>query len=125
MSRFGSGGDYDGGATVPDEGATRIGEVLAAMFRVVEQREQNDQREQPASVEQLPSAPAVAPLLRIRFNPRWDARQITRFQESMKGNGGYCLCQPRSPDTVCTCRSFMEQTEPGLCHCGAFEKFRA
>lgn len=38
-------------------------------------------------------------------------------------NDGYCPCAVfRTPDTKCMCKEFREQTEPGLCHCGRFEK---
>ena len=36
---------------------------------------------------------------------------------------GYCPCAlVRTPDTKCICKEFYEQTEPGECHCGRFEK---
>lgn len=36
----------------------------------------------------------------------------------------YCPCSlERTDDTVCPCKNFREQTEPGFCHCGKFEKY--
>ena len=38
-------------------------------------------------------------------------------------NEGYCPCAvQKTPDTRCMCKEFREQTTPGLCHCGRFEK---
>ena len=40
-------------------------------------------------------------------------------------NDGYCPCAVfKTPDTKCMCKEFREQTVPGLCHCGRFEKVR-
>lgn len=37
---------------------------------------------------------------------------------------GYCPCAVlETPDTKCMCKEFRDQKEPGLCHCGRFEKF--
>ena len=38
-------------------------------------------------------------------------------------NDGYCPCAVvKTPDTRCVCKEFREQTTPGLCHCGRYEK---
>lgn len=38
-------------------------------------------------------------------------------------NDGYCPCAVfKNEDTKCMCKEFKEQEEPGLCHCGRFEK---
>lgn len=38
-------------------------------------------------------------------------------------NDGYCPCAVfKNPDTKCMCKEFREQKEPGLCHCGRYEK---
>ena len=40
-------------------------------------------------------------------------------------NNGYCPCAVRRiPETKCMCKEFREQKEPGLCHCGRFEKIK-
>jgi hypothetical protein len=40
-------------------------------------------------------------------------------------NDGYCPCAVhKTPDTKCICTEFLNQTEPGLCHCGRYEKVR-
>lgn len=37
--------------------------------------------------------------------------------------GGYCPCEIyQNEDTLCPCKNFREQTEPGECHCGRYEK---
>lgn len=44
-------------------------------------------------------------------------------QEAIDVNHGYCPCAiERSKDTLCPCKDFREQTEPGECHCGRYEK---
>lgn len=41
----------------------------------------------------------------------------------VKANNGYCPCAViKNEDTKCICKEFREQTEPGLCHCGRYEK---
>ena len=41
-------------------------------------------------------------------------------------NEGYCPCAViKNQDTKCVCKQFREQTVPGLCHCGRYEKVRA
>ena len=38
-------------------------------------------------------------------------------------NEGYCPCAIlKTADTRCICKEFREQTTPGLCHCGRYEK---
>ena len=38
-------------------------------------------------------------------------------------NDGYCPCAViQNEDTLCPCKDFREQEEPGLCLCGRFEK---
>ena len=38
-------------------------------------------------------------------------------------NDGYCPCAVfKNPDTKCICKEFREQEEPGICHCGRYEK---
>ena len=45
------------------------------------------------------------------------------FGKVVLENSGYCPCMvDRTPDTLCMCREFREQDEPGACHCGRFEK---
>ena len=45
------------------------------------------------------------------------------IRESVKANAGYCPCAIwLNKDTKCMCKDFREQTEPGECHCGRFEK---
>jgi hypothetical protein len=45
------------------------------------------------------------------------------FKAAVDANDGYCPCLiDRNADTKCMCKDFREQTEPGPCHCGRFEK---
>jgi hypothetical protein len=45
------------------------------------------------------------------------------IRENVAANNGYCPCAIwQNPDTKCMCKEFREQNEPGLCHCGRFEK---
>ena len=38
-------------------------------------------------------------------------------------NDGYCPCAVvKTQDTRCVCKEFREQSKPGLCHCGRYEK---
>lgn len=60
-------------------------------------------------------AEALARLEIVEVNPD--------FKEAVDANDGYCPCLiDRSEDTKCPCKDFREQTEPGSCHCGRFEK---
>lgn len=41
----------------------------------------------------------------------------------VNANDGYCPCAVlKTEDTKCMCKEFREQTKPGLCHCGRYEK---
>jgi hypothetical protein len=41
----------------------------------------------------------------------------------VKQNDGYCPCAvDKTPDTKCMCKEFRDQKEPGICHCGRYEK---
>ena len=43
--------------------------------------------------------------------------------KDVAANDGYCPCAvQRTPDTKCICKEFREQEEPGICHCGRYEK---
>lgn len=45
------------------------------------------------------------------------------FQEAVEANDGYCPCLiEQSDDTLCPCKEFREQTEPGECRCGRYAK---
>lgn len=44
------------------------------------------------------------------------------FKEYVDANDGYCPCAPRSEDTICICKEFRDQQEPGECHCGRYAK---
>ena len=45
-------------------------------------------------------------------------------RELVKQNKGYCPCAvEKNDDTECMCKDFREQTTPGLCHCGLYEKY--
>lgn len=119
---FGSGHDYDQAKLGPDGVAStiaRINSVLHGPLPAVP-----GGLEPKAAGADAPVGPEVAAgMLHIRFNPEWDAAHIARFQAALKENGGHCVCQPKSKDTMCMCRSFLEQANPGFCRCGAFEKY--
>ena len=45
------------------------------------------------------------------------------FRKLVEANDGYCPCLvQKNADTKCMCKDFREQTTPGLCHCGRFER---
>lgn len=109
---FGSGHDYDRATKAPDGAPLVIAKMSSVLSGKVE-----------VTPVAAPSPVNTNTSLHIRFNPTWDAMHIVRFQEAMKTTGGHCLCQAKSPDTMCMCKAFLEQGVPGLCRCGAFEKF--
>lgn len=44
-------------------------------------------------------------------------------QELIDANNGYCPCAIyQNEDTICPCKEFRDQTKPGECHCGRYEK---
>ena len=48
---------------------------------------------------------------------------VRQVSTMLKNNDGYCPCRiEHNPDTKCMCKQFREQTEPGTCHCGLYEK---
>ena len=47
------------------------------------------------------------------------------IRANVEASNGYCPCAIlQNADTKCMCKDFREQTEPGQCHCGRFEKVR-
>lgn len=59
--------------------------------------------------------------MKTKLNP--DTEFVQQIRAALKANDGFCPCRlERTPDTKCPCREFREQTEPGYCHCGLFEK---
>lgn len=45
------------------------------------------------------------------------------YRANVETSNGYCPCAIwQTPDTKCMCKVFREQTEPGECYCGRFEK---
>ena len=45
------------------------------------------------------------------------------MRQQVEACNGYCPCAIwQTPDTKCMCKDFREQTEPGECHFGRFEK---
>ena len=51
--------------------------------------------------------------------------EIDRLIEENQQKYGkrYCPCSiVRNDDTVCICKEFLEQEEPGECHCGKYVK---
>ena len=57
----------------------------------------------------------------IRFTTDEDVKEVVL--RALKNNQGYCPCRlEKTPDTKCMCKEFREQEEPGLCHCGLYER---
>ena len=121
---FGSGHDYDKAKLGPEGTTAAIARMKTALAGQPAAPAQAAAR-QPAPRQSAPAAHPVKvnTVLHIRFNQEWDAAHIARFQAALKENGGHCACQPKSPDTMCMCKAFLEQDKPGKCHCGAFEKY--
>lgn len=47
----------------------------------------------------------------------------SEFKTLVEENDGYCPCAVfKNEDTKCPCKGFLEQTEPGPCCCGRYEK---
>lgn len=45
------------------------------------------------------------------------------IKDFVDANDGYCPCAViQNEDTLCPCKDFREQKEPGLCLCGRYEK---
>lgn len=48
---------------------------------------------------------------------------VATIKQKLKDNQGHCPCRlTKTKDTLCPCREFREQTEPGECHCGIYYK---
>ena len=108
---FGSGHDYDRRKAAPEGTPLAIGK-LDALLRGV------------APSAPRPSTRGVS--LRIRLNPEWDMQRLGRFTSALALNEGHCVCRPdKTADTLCMCADFARQDRPGLCRCGAFEKYIA
>ena len=52
-----------------------------------------------------------------------DKDHVAMIREALKNNEGYCPCRlTKDEDSKCMCREFREQSTPGFCHCGLYEK---
>jgi len=119
---FGSGHDYDRGKLGLDGTTSAVGKIKGLLSgKIANPTPVAGLAGQLARI--VPSPVKVNTALHIRFNTEWDAAHIARFQAALKENGGHCACQPKSSDTMCMCKAFLEQDKPGWCHCGAFEKY--
>ena len=50
-----------------------------------------------------------------------DAALVASIRQKIKDNDGYCPCKiEKIPENKCMCMDFINQTEPGECHCGLF-----
>lgn len=59
--------------------------------------------------------------MRIRVNS--NEKIVEDIRKRLKANNGYCPCRlVKNEDTRCMCKDFLEQTEPGECHCGLYIK---
>ena len=59
--------------------------------------------------------------MKIVKNPNTEV--YNKVSEALKDNDGYCPCVLiKNADTKCICKSFIEQQEPGECHCGRYVK---
>lgn len=49
--------------------------------------------------------------------------EVKKIRTALKENSGYCPCQlEKSEETKCICKSFLNQTHEGWCHCGLYYK---
>ncbi len=59
----------------------------------------------------------------MRITVNSDIELVKTIREKLKANDGYCPCRlTKTPDTRCMCKEFLEQNEPGECHCGLYVK---
>lgn len=59
--------------------------------------------------------------MRIIVNP--DKNIVALIREGLKERDGYCPCKvEKIKENKCLCKDFLEQTEPGPCHCGLYIK---
>lgn len=48
---------------------------------------------------------------------------VEEVRKKLRANDGYCPCKlVKAPDTKCMCQEFLNQDEPGECHCGLYVK---
>lgn len=59
----------------------------------------------------------------MRITVSSDTELVKTIREKLKANDGYCPCRlTKTPETKCMCKEFLEQAEPGECHCGLYVK---
>lgn len=55
-----------------------------------------------------------------------DKELVAVVRQRLKDNDGFCPCRLiKNEDTKCMCKEFLEQSEPGECHCGLYYKVEA
>lgn len=61
-------------------------------------------------------------MLKVRVSD--DEFTVLAVRVGLENNDGYCPCKvSKTPETKCMCKEFRDQTTPGLCHCGLYEKY--
>lgn len=59
----------------------------------------------------------------MRVSVNSNKELVEDIRNRLKANDGYCPCRlVKNDDTKCMCKEFLEQTEPGECHCGLYIK---
>lgn len=54
-----------------------------------------------------------------------NAELVKEIKAKLKANDGYCPCATKKEaTTLCMCKAFREQEEPGECHCGLYVKIK-
>ena len=63
--------------------------------------------------------------LKIKFASDLPKKNIVSWIKKIVDNEGYCLCAiTKTDDNKCMCKEFRELKEPGVCHCGLYEKVK-
>lgn len=60
---------------------------------------------------------------KIRFNEAKTVKAVNAMLDEIDANGGYCPCQPKSADSKCHCKDFLQNKKIGEpCICGIYVK---
>lgn len=71
----------------------------------------------------MPAEAETEAAYKIRFNEAKTVKAVNAMLDEIDANDGYCPCQPKSADSKCHCKDFLQNKEIGEpCICGIYVK---
>ena len=102
-----TGNDLIGGNVTAAKGAANLVSYLKKALKGYEPEE-----------EVVPTPTPEPQAYKVRLNEKVTVASINKILDAIDANGGYCPCQPKSDDSKCHCKDFLQDKkigEPCIC----------